>query len=164
MILNQIAAQSWSVDTYPDEKGYQQRIAGMLPKIAAKRFGIRSLALSKCPDTGLPVRMWAVEGEEIISPYTGRKYKQGPTDYFGPKARNANGEISAFGGDPLKYDLPPATAALLLNPKDSLARAFLSIPGNLRQQYHFACKTGLVFTLCWLTKWVKNGETTFSGM
>lgn len=139
-MIGDFYAQSWSATTYPDEKGYQQRIEGMLPRIAAQGFGIRSLAVSKCPDTGLPVRVWAVEGEEIISPYTGRRYKQGPTGYFGPKARNANGDISAFGGDPLKYDLPPATATLLLNPKDSLARAFLSIPGNLRQQYHFACK------------------------
>ncbi len=135
-----INAQSWSEKTYPDEIGYQQRIEGMLPKIAGKGFGIRSLAVSRCPDTGLPVLVWAIEGEEIISPYTGRKYKQGPTGYFGPKTRNENGEILAFGGDPLKYDLPPATATLLLNPNDSLAIAFLSIPGNLRQQYHFACK------------------------
>ncbi len=139
-LVTKIAAQPWSANSYPDETGFQHRITGMLPKIAEKGFGIRSLAVSRCPDTGLPVRVWAVEGEEIISPYTGRKYKQGPTGYFGPKARNEQGEISAFGGDPLKYDLPPATATLLLNPNDSLARAFLSIPGNLRQQYHFACK------------------------
>ncbi len=139
-IIGNSNAQPWSDKTYPDENGYQQRIKGVLPKIAAKGFGIRSLAVSKCPDTGLPVRVWAVEGDDIISPYTGRKYKQGSTDYFGPKARNEKGEISAFGGDPLKYDLPPATATLLLNPENAAARAFLSIPGNLRQQYHFACK------------------------
>ncbi|MFW6245919.1 MAG: hypothetical protein ACOC13_00575, partial [Tangfeifania sp.] len=78
--------------------------------------------------------------ETIISPYTGRTYIQGPTGYFGPKARNEKGEITAFGGDPLKYDLPPATAALLLEQDSERAKAFLSIPGNLRQQYHFACK------------------------
>lgn len=133
-------AQPWTASTYPDEAGFQQRIKGMLPKIAAKEFGKRSLAESKCPDTGLPVKVWAVEGEDIISPYTGRKYKQGPTGYFGPKTRNEKGEILSFGGDPLKYDLPPATATLLLNPEDQLVKSFVSIPGNLRQQYHFACK------------------------
>ncbi len=134
------AQDPWLANTYPDEAGFQHRINGMLPCIAKKGFGKISLAKSKCPDTNLPVKIWAVEGEDIISPYTGRKYKQGPTGYFGPKARNEKGEIFAFGGDPLKYDLPPATAALLLNPNDSIAKAFLSIPGNLRQQYHFACK------------------------
>jgi hypothetical protein len=84
------------------------------------------------------VRVWAVEGEEIVSPYTGRRYRQGPTGYFGPKARDAEGRITAFGGDPLKFDLPPATARLLLDPADVRARAFLMIPGNLSQQYHFA--------------------------
>ena len=135
-----VHAQPWSVMTYPDEAGFQLRMRGMLKEIAEKGFGQRSLAESKCPDTGLTVKTWAVEGEEIISPYTGRRYKQGTTGYFGPKARNENGEISAFGGDPLKYDLPPATAALLLNPDNFQAKAFLSIPGNLKQQYHFACK------------------------
>lgn len=134
------AAEPWSPATYPDEPGFTQRMAPMLQRIAAQDFGKRSLATSKCPDTGLPVRVWAVEGETIFSPYTGRAYTQGPTGYFGPKARNDNGDIIAFGGDPLKYDLPPATAALLLNPDDDRAKAFLSIPGNLRQQYHFACK------------------------
>jgi len=136
----QASSQPWAASTYPDETGFLQRMKGMPEKISVRGFGVRSLAESKCPDTGLPVKIWALEGEEIISPYTGRKYKQGPTGYFGPKARNKNGEISAFGGDPLKYDLPPATATLLLNPNDQRARAFLSIPGNLKQQYHFACK------------------------
>ena len=140
LISGQTHAQSWSCATYPDEAGFKQRMEVMLPKIAAKEFGQRSLAVSKCPDTGWPVKVWAVEGEEIISPYTGRKYIQGPTGYFGPKTRNNRGEILSFGGDPLKYDLPPATATLLLNPEDQMAKAFLSIPGNLRQQYHFACK------------------------
>lgn len=130
---------------YPDELGYQQRIAGMIGRIAAQGYGVRSLANSTCPDTGLPVKTWAVEGEEIISPYTGRKYKQGPTGYFGPKSRDAQGRITSFGGDPLKYDLPPATAALLLDPHDAKARAFLSIPGNLSQQYHFAAKNWVRF-------------------
>ena len=134
------AQNSWDCSTYPDEAGFQQRISPMLKRIAALDFGKRSLAISKCPDTGLPVRIWAVEGETIISPYTGRSYIQGPTGYFGPKARNEKGEIIAFGGDPLKYDLPPATAALLLNQEVDRAKAFLGIPGNLRQQYHFACK------------------------
>lgn len=132
--------QPWDNSTYPDEFGFQKRLAPMLSRIAGQGFGQRSLAPSNCPDTGLPVKVWAVEGETIVSPYTGRRYQQGPTGYFGPKSRNEKGEITAFGGDPLKYDLPPATASLLLNPKDHLAKAFLSIPGNLRQQYHFACK------------------------
>lgn len=134
------AQAAWENSTYPDEFGFQQRMAPMLQRLAAREFGTRSLAPSRCPDTDLPVKTWAVEGETIISPYTGRAYRQGPTGYFGPKSRNAAGEITAFGGDPLKYDLPPATATLLLDPKDSRAQAFLSIPGNLRQQYHFACK------------------------
>lgn len=132
------AQNEWQVETYPDEIGFTKRNAGMLHKISAREFGERSKAFSKCPDTQLPVRKWAVEGETIISPYTGRSYTQGPTGYFGPKKRNSSGEIIAFGGDPLKYDLPPATATLLLNPEDPIARAFLSIPGNLNQQYHFA--------------------------
>ncbi|MEQ8706409.1 MAG: hypothetical protein RIC19_20930 [Phaeodactylibacter sp.] len=136
-----LPAQSalWSVDSYPDETGLQMRMAPMLPRIAAEGFAQRSLANSKCPDTGLPVKTWAVKGETIYSPYTGRAYQQGDTGYFGPKARNEDGEISAFGGDPLKYELQSATAQLLLHPGDVLARGFLSIPGNLRQQYHFAC-------------------------
>jgi len=130
----------WQNATYPDEKEYQKRIAPLLQRIANKDFGKRSLAESKCPDTKRPVKVWAVEGENIISPYTGRVYKQGNTGYFGPKARNKEGQIIAFGGDPLKYDLPPATACLLLNQRVDEAKAFLSIPGNLNQQYHFACK------------------------
>ncbi len=130
----------WDSATYPDEAGFTRRAAPMLGRIATKGFGIRSLANSKCPDTGLPVKVWAVEGDTIISPYTGRAYAQGSTGYFGPKARNAAGQITAFGGDPLKYDLPPVTAHLLLNPNDRKAKAFVSIPGNMRQQYHFACK------------------------
>lgn len=131
---------SWDCSTYPDEGGFQKRVQPMLERIAARDFGQRSLAESKCPDTGLPVKIWAVKGETVISPYTGRAYIQGETGYFGPKKRNENGEIIAFGGDPLKYDLPPATASLLLNKDVERAKAFLSIPGNLRQQYHFACK------------------------
>ena len=78
------------------------------------------------------MKTWAVKGETIYSPYTGRAYQQGDTGYFGPKARNEEGEISAFGGAPLKYELQSATAQLLLHPNDALARGFLSIPGNLR--------------------------------
>ena len=135
-----LLTEPWECSTYPDESGFQQRISGMLEKIAARDFGKRSLAFSKCPDTGLPVYTWALEGEEIISPYSGRKYRQGDTGYFGPKKRNSEGQIVAFGGDPLKYDLPPATACLILGQRVEEAKAFLSIPGNLNQQYHFACK------------------------
>ena len=135
-----IAQQAWEVNTYPSEAIFQQRIEGMLPLLAAKGFGERSKSVARCPDTGLPVYTWALEGEDVISPYTGIKFKQGPTGYFGAKQRDSRGRIYAFGGDPLKYDLPPAAAVLLLNPSDVRARQFLSIPGNLRQQYHFAAK------------------------
>jgi hypothetical protein len=135
-----LAQDIWSGSTYPDEAGYQQRIAPMMQRIAAQSFAEKSKAFSRCPDTGMPVRSWAVEGDTIISPYTGRKYVQGPTGYFGPKERNEKGEIIKFGGDPLKRDLPPALAYLLLHPDDPEAKAYLSIPGNLNQQYHFAAK------------------------
>ncbi len=135
-----VAQQSWTSDSYPDEAEYQRRIAGKLSRVAAQSFGIRSQAVSQCPDTGLPVLRWALEGETITSPYTGRAYVQGETGYFGPKERGSDGQIIRFGGDPLKYDLPPATAHLLLHPADTAARAYLSIPGNLNQQYHFAAK------------------------
>jgi hypothetical protein len=126
--------------SYPDEAGYQRRIAPMMQRIASQSFGEKSKAFSHCPDTGLPVRSWAVKGDTVISPYTGLKYVQGPTGYFGPKERNVQGEIVKFGGDPLKRDLPPATAYLLLYPDDPATKAYLSIPGNLNQQYHFAAK------------------------
>ena len=135
-----LAQQPWSADSYSDEAGYQRRISGKLLKVAAQPFGKRSQATSSCPDTGLPVLRWALEGETITSPYTGRAYVQGETGYFGPKERGSDGQIIRFGGDPLKYDLPPATAHLLLHPSDTAARAYLSIPGNLNQQYHFAAK------------------------
>jgi hypothetical protein len=134
------AQSPWSAETYPDEAGYQQRIAPMMRLIANQPFGEKSKAFSQCPDTGFPVRSWAVEGDTIISPYTGRKYVQGPTGYFGPKERNEEGKITKFGGDPLKRDLPPAMAHLLLHPEDGATQAYLSIPGNLNQQYHFAAK------------------------
>jgi hypothetical protein len=112
----------------------------MLARIAERPFAEKTKARSRCPDTGLPVRTWALEGETIFSPYTGRAYRQGPTGYFGPKRRDSLGRIAAFGGDPLKKDLPPATARLLLEPDHALARAYLSIPASTRQQYHFAAK------------------------
>ncbi|MEM1137470.1 MAG: hypothetical protein AAGI07_16645, partial [Bacteroidota bacterium] len=128
----------WSSTTYPDEAGYQRRIAGILERIATEGFGERSKARSTCPDTGLPVYTWALEGETIISPYTGKTYTQGETGYFGPKIRNESGDIIKFGGDPLKYDLPPATASLLLRKDIRKVKGFLSIPANLNQHYHFA--------------------------
>lgn len=134
------AQEPWAVTTFPAEAIFRFRTTGVIEQLAATPFGIRSLANSTCPDTGLPVRTWALEGDSIISPYTGRKYVQGPTGYFGPKTRNEQGEIIAFGGDPLKYDLQPATAYLMLHPEDEKAKAFLSIPGNMSQQYHFAAK------------------------
>jgi hypothetical protein len=149
------------VVTYPDEAGYQQRISGMLPRLAAKGFGERSKSVSRCPDTGLPVSTWALEGEDIISPYTGRRFKQGPTGYFGPKQRDSLCRIVAFGGDPLKYDLPQATAALLLNPADERARQFLSIPGNLRQQYHFAAKNWVRLYCLQAHQWPAEWQQAF---
>ncbi|RMG54344.1 MAG: hypothetical protein D6722_29120 [Bacteroidetes bacterium] len=128
------------VASYPDEAGFQARKAGMVEAIARQGFGVRSQATSRCPDTGLPVRTWALEGETIYSPYTGRAFTQGPTGYFGPKERDSLGRIVAFGGDPLKYDLPPAAATLYLDSTRADVLHFLSIPGNMRQQYHFAAK------------------------
>jgi len=143
MIAGNLAAETnvppWAVESYRDEAGFQQRAAATVPAIAQQEFAKRSLALSQCPDTGLPVRTFAVAGEEIFSPYTGRRYQQGPTGYFGPQARGADGRITRFGGDPMKFELPPATARLLVEPTNVAARAFLSIPGNMVQQYHFAC-------------------------
>ncbi|MDR2913972.1 MAG: hypothetical protein LBV74_03915, partial [Tannerella sp.] len=148
-ISSTFAQQPWEVSSYPDETGFIRRIAGAIEQVSRKEFGKRSLAPSICPDTGLSVYTWAVEGEEIISPYTGRRYKQGPTGYFGPKQRDGNGEITAFGGDPLKYDLDPATATLLLNPEHTEVRAFLGIWGNMIQQYHFgACNWARFYGLC----------------
>lgn len=139
-LLTASAQNPWESSTYPDEEGFQLRMKPMLRRIASKPFAQRSLASSRCPDTGLPVKTWAVKGETIYSPYTGRAYKQGDTGYFGPKQRNEEGEIIAFGGDPLKYELSPAAASIFLQDENyKEATAFLSIPGNLRQQYHFAC-------------------------
>jgi len=134
------AQKVYEVASYPDEAGFQLRIKNALTILADRGFGKISLSLSKCPDTGLPVYKYAIEGDEIISPYTGKKYKQPSTDYFAAKQRNERGEITAFGGDPLKYDLPPATASMLLGRKVKEVKSFLSIPGNLSQQYHFAAK------------------------
>lgn len=140
MSIDCLGQQVWDSATYPDSSGFEQRMRPMVQRIADQGFGTRSQARSTCPDTGLPVKTWAVRGETIISPYTGRTYQQGETGYFGPKARNDKGEIIAFGGDPLKKDLPPATAELLKDPENDMAKAYVSIPGNLRQQYHFAAK------------------------
>ena len=160
--INEGRAQPvWDVSTYPDEVGYQNRIKGMLPRLAAKGFGERSKSLARCPDTQLTFTTWALEGEEIISPYTGRKFKQGNTGYFGAKQRDTLGRISAFGGDPLKYDLPPATATLLLDASNTKARQFLSIPGNWRQQYHFAAKNWVRFYGLVGNTWDKEWQNEF---
>jgi hypothetical protein len=160
------APPPWTADSYPDETGYRERMDGMLERIAETDFLRRAMSPSVCPDTGLPVFTWAIEGEEIVSPYTGRRYRQGPTGYFGARTRDDQGRITAFGGDPLKQSLPPAAATLLLAKQAGetfaqrslvaeptpagtprigppatpaeLAFAYLSIPGNLRQHYHFA--------------------------
>jgi hypothetical protein len=129
----------WDAKTYADEAGFRRRVEPMIKRLAARDVGKKCMAVSTCPDTGLTVRAWALEGEEVVSPYTGRRYKQGDTGYFGPKKRDEQGRIAAFGGDPLKQDLPPATARFLLGEEDAALRAFLGIPGTLRQHYHFAC-------------------------
>ncbi len=128
----------WETESYQDEQGFRQRISYTIPGLAAHRFQLRSRSVSTCPDAGLRVYSWALEGEDVISPYSGRLYKQGKTGYFGPKERDEKGRISRFGGDPLKHDLPPVIARLLLDPDDQFLRAFVATPGNLRQQYHFA--------------------------
>lgn len=164
-----MAQQPWENRTYSDETGFICRTAGAIEKISKKGYGIRSLAPSVCPDTGLPVYNWAVEGEEIISPYTGRRYKQGPTGYFGPKERNGEGEITAFGGDPLKYDLDPVTATLMLNPTDTKASGFVGVWGNMIQQYHFGAANwarfyglfGRNMDMQWRTKFQKAVESYF---
>ncbi|WP_162416085.1 hypothetical protein [Cyclobacterium roseum] len=134
------AQHLWSPDSYPDEVGFQKRMEGALKALADREVGKRAQGTAMCPDTGLSFKTWAVEGEYIYSPYTGRRFQQGPTGYFGPKERGKDGEITRFGGDALKKDLIPATAKLLLDPGDSLLKAFLAIPGNMNQQYHFAAK------------------------
>jgi len=156
-----LAQPVWDVNSYPDEAGYQQRIRGMLPRLQAKSFGERSKSVARCPDTGMPVYSWALEGEEIISPYTGRKFIQGPTGYFGAKQRDSLGRIYAFGGDPLKFDLPPAAATLLLDSNHGQAKAFLSIPGNWRQQYHFAAKNWVRFYALIGHRWDSGWQAGF---
>jgi hypothetical protein len=139
------AAEPWSVEAYPDEAGFRARSAGLIERLArTPNIVTRGMSAATCPDTGRRFHTWALEGEEIHSPFTGRRFVQGDTGYFGPKQRDAEGRISHFGGDPLKFALPPATARLLQTPdfsapvsRDDVV-AYLSIPGNLRQQYHFA--------------------------
>ncbi|MFZ4725126.1 MAG: hypothetical protein ACOYMD_06730 [Paludibacter sp.] len=145
LVLSVFAQKPYDVASYPEEAGFQLRTKNALTILADRGFGKISLSFSRCPDTGLPVYKFAIEGEEIISPYTGKKYKQPATDYFAAKQRNEQGEITAFGGDPLKYDLPPATASMLLKSKVKEVKSFLSIPGNLSQQYHFAAKNWVRF-------------------
>lgn len=132
--------QIWETGSYPDEDGYQERKKGLLQRLAEEPFGKKSQGTATCPDTGLTFKTWAVEGETVYSPYTGRALTQGPTGYFGARERAADGQITRFGGDALKKDLIPAIARLMLEPSDSLTKAWLSIPANLQQQYHFAAK------------------------
>jgi hypothetical protein len=135
-----LAQNNWSVASFPDESGFQQRIAGMLTRLAEQPFGVVSKSKSVCPDTGLSVYTYALEGETIYSPFTGTAYTQGNTGYFGAKERDPSGHIIRFGGDALKKELPPATAAMLLYAENLPLKGFLSIRGNLNQQYHFAAK------------------------
>lgn len=132
------AGEPWSVESFPDEAGFRERAAGMLERFAEEPILERAMARSVCPDTGREVLTWAVEGEVIRSPYTGREYVQGDTGYFGPKAKNEAGEVTAFGGDPLKHTLGFAVARFLLEKEDEELKRYLGFPGTLRQQYHFA--------------------------
>ncbi|MCC5842260.1 MAG: hypothetical protein JJT96_19245 [Opitutales bacterium] len=113
-------------------------MAPVVAELASRDYRHRQMARSRCPDTGETVFSWALDGEVIISPYSGRQYIQGSVGYFGPQARDAEGRITRFGGDSLKVGLLPAMASLLENESDAEARAFAAIPGNLHQQYHFA--------------------------
>lgn len=137
------AAEPWSVESYPDETGFRARSAGLLERLAATPDIVtRSMARATCPDTGLVFTTWAVEGETISSPFTGRRFTQGPTGPNGPKQRDAEGRLAAFGGATLADALPPATARILLDHVDAPVsieevKAFLSIPGALRQQSPF---------------------------
>lgn len=140
LVLLLLSTHSFAqVSPYPYEAYFKRHSQAAVGLWAARDYNQRTLSKALCPDTGLPVYSYALEGEWVTSPYTGRQIKQGSTGYFGAKSRDALGRIVAFGGDPLKYDLLPATARLLQHPNDSLVKAYLSIPGNLNQQYHFAC-------------------------
>ncbi|NHE59389.1 hypothetical protein [Cyclobacterium plantarum] len=132
--------QIWETGSYPDEAGFQERKKHLLQRLSEEPFGKKSQGTATCPDTGLTFKTWAVEGETVYSPFTGRAFTQGPTGYFGARERAKDGQIVRFGGDALKKDLIPAIARLMLQPSDSLTKAWLSIPGNLQQQYHFAAK------------------------
>ncbi len=128
----------WSGDTYPDEAGFAERMADVVPVLAQRGYLRRQMSRSRCPDTGYSVFSWALPGEDVVSPYTGSVYTQEGTGYFGPRRRDADGRIDRFGGDSLKHGLIPPTARLLLDPEDRAALGFVRIPGNLHQQYHFA--------------------------
>ncbi len=130
---------SLSLD-YPDEAGFQQRISGKLALIAEQPVGRRFFGNAVCPDTGKPFKTLALEGEQVYSPFTGSAIIQGSTGYFGAKERGEDGRITRFGGDALKKELAPATARLLLGVEEPFVKAFLGIPGNMNQQYHFAAK------------------------
>ncbi|MCC5808709.1 MAG: hypothetical protein JJU00_20445, partial [Opitutales bacterium] len=132
------AAYPWSGDTYPDEAGFKERTAEVVTVLAQRGYLRRQMSRSRCPDTGYSVFLWALPGEDVVSPYTGSVYTQEGTGYFGPRRRDADGRIDRFGGDSLKHGLIPPTARLLIDPEDRAALGFVRIPGNLHQQYHFA--------------------------
>jgi hypothetical protein len=124
--------------SYPDERGFRARIANVIPARARATDHFRAQAVSYCPDTAKPFYTWALEGDEVVSPYSGRRMRQRDTGFFGPKERDDEGRITRFGGDPLKRDLQGAMARLLMDPRDALSRTLVHAPGSLRQQYHFA--------------------------
>ncbi len=130
--------EPWALESFPFEEEYRQRISGMMERFAEYPVMERAMAPSVCPDTGKEVLTWALKGETIRSPYTEREYIQGDTGYFGPKRKNESGEITAFGGDPLKHSLAYAIARFTLDKDDEMLREYLGFYGSLRQQYHFA--------------------------
>lgn len=133
------ATQAWTQAPagYPDEAGFRMRTRAILPRLSAIDIRPYGMSESRHPLTGRRAFSWALEGEAVYDAHTGRSWRQPPTGYFGPKQRDTAGRISAFGGDGLKYSLPPLTARLLSDADDEVARGWLSIPGNLRQHYHF---------------------------
>ena len=111
-------------------------------KRKAEAYWQRPFKTVTCPDTKLKFRTLYVPGEYVISPYTGRKFiplKKQPS-YFQPTSRDSLGRITGFMGDLANYNVPIFTARLFQDPNDTIAKAQLSIPGLMSQQFHFAGK------------------------
>lgn len=133
------AASPWDPATFPDEPGFQKRIAPTLPALAAETIGGKLNATSTCPHCKASNSGSYLTGETVTCVTCDKSYPQPEGSYFGPARRDEQGRITHFKGDPLKFELQQATAKLLLKPNDQPTRDYVSIPGVLRQQYHFAC-------------------------